>query len=132
MTSETLVAATGLRKSFGGVTAVSDLGFEIRSDEVVGIIGPNGSGKTTFFNILSGFMRPDAGSVAWRGKDISRTPAHLRSRLGLVRTFQQAMAFDDLTVREHRDGRAHGTVDRGHLPQRGGASRLCSPWSRGA
>ena len=99
MSTDLLLDASGLRKVYGGVTAVSGLDLQVRANEVVGIIGPNGSGKTTLFNILSGFIKPNSGAVTWLGHDISRAPAHRRSQLGLVRTFQQAMTFDDLTVR---------------------------------
>jgi branched-chain amino acid transport system ATP-binding protein len=103
---------TGLRKEFGGVVALAGVDVSIELDKIVGIIGPNGSGKTTLFNVITGVHKPTAGRVLWRGKDITRRPAHEIARSGLVRTFQQAMSFPGLSVREnvrvaHEQGQAH-------------------------
>ncbi|MGE0136886.1 MAG: ABC transporter ATP-binding protein [Ilumatobacteraceae bacterium] len=114
-----VLVANGLSRRFGGVVAVADVSFEVRRNEVVGIIGPNGSGKTTLFNLLSGFLRPRTGTVTWNGRDITGMAPHRRARLGLVRTFQQAMVFPRLDVRENaalalRAGRA---VERFATPE---------------
>jgi ABC-type branched-subunit amino acid transport system ATPase component len=85
---EVLLEVTKLSKSFGWVRAVSDVSFDLRQGEVLGVIGPNGSGKTTLLNLITGFIRKDAGGVAFKGKDITKWPAHKISNLGLVRTFQ--------------------------------------------
>ena len=95
---------SGLRKTFGGVVALDGVDLSIDPDEILGIVGPNGSGKTTLFNVVTGALKPTAGSVRWRGEDISGLPAHKIARKGLVRTFQQAMSFPALSVaRKHSD-----------------------------
>lgn len=92
---------TGLTKHFAGNVALEGMDLEVRSGEIVGLIGPNGSGKSTFFNVVAGFIPATAGQVHWCGEDVTRVPAHRRARNGLVRTFQERMAFDDLTVQEN-------------------------------
>jgi branched-chain amino acid transport system ATP-binding protein len=92
---------TGLRKEFGGVVALAGVNISIESDKIVGIIGPNGSGKTTLFNVVTGVYKPSAGRIQWQDKDITGLPAHEIARSGLVRTFQQAMSFRGLAVREN-------------------------------
>jgi branched-chain amino acid transport system ATP-binding protein len=92
---------SGLRKTFGGVVALDGVDLSIDPEEILGIVGPNGSGKTTLFNVVTGALKPTAGSVHWRGEDISGLPAHKIARKGLVRTFQQAMSFPALSVREN-------------------------------
>ena len=92
---------SGLRKTFGGVIALDGVDLSIDPDEILGIVGPNGSGKTTLFNVVTGALKPTGGSVHWRGEDISGLPAHRIARKGLVRTFQQAMSFPALSVREN-------------------------------
>jgi branched-chain amino acid transport system ATP-binding protein len=96
-----LLSTKALSKHFGGVRALGPVDFRVDPGEIVGIIGPNGSGKTTFFNVVSGFLRPTAGQVFWQGEDITRVAAHRRARLGLVRTFQEKMVFPGTTVREN-------------------------------
>jgi branched-chain amino acid transport system ATP-binding protein len=92
---------SGLRKTFGGVVALDNVDLAIDLDHIVGIVGPNGSGKTTLFNVIAGAFRPSAGQVRWLGENIEGLPAHQISRKGLIRTFQQAMSFPGLTVREN-------------------------------
>jgi branched-chain amino acid transport system ATP-binding protein len=91
----------GLRKEFGGVIALTEVDVSIESDKIVGIIGPNGSGKTTLFNVIAGLYKPTAGRVLWQGKDITGHPTYQIARMGLVRTFQQAMSYPGLSVREN-------------------------------
>jgi len=85
---EALLQIRNLTKSFGGVMAVHDVSFDLRKGEVLGIIGPNGSGKTTLLNLITGFVHKDHGTVVFDNTDITKTPAHKISNLGLVRTFQ--------------------------------------------
>jgi branched-chain amino acid transport system ATP-binding protein len=92
---------TGLRKVFGGVVALAGIDLSISCDEIVGLVGPNGSGKTTLFNLVTGSLPPTAGRVHWQGKDITGKPAHEIARRGIARSFQQAMAFPALSVREN-------------------------------
>jgi branched-chain amino acid transport system ATP-binding protein len=90
-----------LKKRFGDLTAVHDVSYQIGEDQTVGLIGPNGSGKTTFFNLLSGLIPPTDGTVFFRGEDITHLPAHRRVNLGIVRTFQLVSVFTGLSVREN-------------------------------
>jgi branched-chain amino acid transport system ATP-binding protein len=108
---------TGLRKTFGGVVALAGVDVSIELDKIIGIIGPNGSGKTTLFNVIAGVYKPTAGSVLWQGQDITGKPAYQIARRGLVRTFQQAMSYPGLSVRENvriacEHGRSHHLTSR--------------------
>jgi len=89
-----------LNKSFGGIRAIVDLAFSIESGEVLGIIGPNGAGKTTLFNLLSGFLKPDSGSIKFKGMELTRKNAHQIVNLGIARTFQIPKPFFDMNVLE--------------------------------
>ena len=91
----------GLSKHFGGLIAVSEVNFYIKQDETAGIIGPNGSGKTTFFNLLSGFFPPTAGCIIFLGNDITLIPPNKRVMQGMVRTFQLVSVFNTMTVWEN-------------------------------
>jgi branched-chain amino acid transport system ATP-binding protein len=107
-----------LGKQFGGVTALSDVDVSIESDKIIGVIGPNGSGKTTLFNVIAGVHKPTAGRVIWRGTDITGTPTYKIARMGLVRTFQQAMSFPGLSVGENvRIACEHGRTHSGASKQ---------------
>ena len=78
----------GARKAFGGLVAVNDMSFEVQEGELFGLIGPNGSGKTTMLNLISGALKPDAGEIMLAGTRISGMPAHKIARQGVARTFQ--------------------------------------------
>ncbi len=99
--AEDLLAVSGLSKTFGGVRAVDDCALAVAEGTVTGLIGPNGSGKTTVFNLVTGYLRPDAGRVRFAGRDITRYGTGRRYRLGLSRTFQQARVFGALSVLEN-------------------------------
>ena len=92
---------TGLQKRFGGVVALNGVDLSVDPTRITGIIGPNGSGKTTLFNVIVGAHKPSAGRVSWRGTDITGKSTAVIARQGLVRTFQQAMSFSTLSVREN-------------------------------
>ncbi len=92
------LTASGFTKSFGGLAAVRDVGFEARSGRVLSIIGPNGAGKTTVFNLLTGFLKPDAGTVTLDGRPLNGLSPEARCRAGLVRTFQIVQPFRGLSV----------------------------------
>ena len=94
------VSCTGLRKRFGGVTAIDDVDLEIYPGEIVGLMGPNGAGKTTVLDALSGFLTPDAGRVFLAGREVTALSPPARAHLGLGRSFQDARLFPGLTVAE--------------------------------
>jgi ABC-type branched-subunit amino acid transport system ATPase component/ABC-type branched-subunit amino acid transport system permease subunit len=89
-----------VRRRFGGVVAVDDVSFDVRAGEILGLIGPNGAGKTTLFEVISGFTRADHGSIVFQGSDVTDASPEARTRLGLVRSFQDAALFPTLTVLE--------------------------------
>lgn len=95
------LATEGLSKSFGGVTAVDDATVRFHHGKVNALIGPNGSGKTTFFNCVTGMIRPDAGRVSYAGRDITRKPPHRIARTGIGRSFQLCRIFPRMTVLEN-------------------------------
>ena len=97
----TLLRADGLTKRFGGLTAVDEVSFTVEPGELVGLIGPNGAGKTTVFNLLTGFIRPDRGAAVLGKWRITGLPAYAIADRGLVRTFQVARPFGDMTVLEN-------------------------------
>ncbi|MGD9885445.1 MAG: ABC transporter ATP-binding protein [Reyranella sp.] len=92
-----LLEIDGLTRRFGGLVAVDALGFTVEQHEIVGLLGPNGSGKTTVLNLLSGVLRPDAGRIGFRGHAIGGQPAHRIARLGMARTFQLVRPLASLT-----------------------------------
>ena len=96
-----LLTVSRLTKTFGGVRAVDDCTLAVAEGTITALIGPNGSGKTTVFNIITGYLRPDAGRVAFAGRDVTGYDTGKLYRHGLSRTFQQARVFPELTVREN-------------------------------
>jgi branched-chain amino acid transport system ATP-binding protein len=95
------VSVGGLAKHFGGIHAVRDLSFGLDRREIVGLIGPNGSGKTTTINMLTGMLKPDDGTISVEGRDMARAPAHHFARSGIARTFQVPRLFRRMTVLEN-------------------------------
>ncbi|MBN1426501.1 ABC transporter ATP-binding protein [Candidatus Fermentibacteria bacterium] len=93
-----LLELAGLTKRFGALVAVDELNVSIERGEIRGLIGPNGSGKTTVFNLATGFYRPSAGRVLWQGEDVTLLSPERRAKLGIIRTFQQAALFGEMTV----------------------------------
>ena len=83
---------------FGGVVAVNDVSMTIKPGEIHGLIGPNGSGKTTIFNVVSGYYKPTSGKVSFEGKTVSNLPAHQITAFGFARTFQNLRLFKSMTV----------------------------------
>ena len=96
-----LLEAVGLKKRFGGVTAVDGCSFAVPEGTVTALVGPNGSGKTTVFNLLTGYVRADEGTMRFDGRDVRRPDPAALSRYGLTRTFQQARVFSKLTLIEN-------------------------------
>jgi ABC-type branched-subunit amino acid transport system ATPase component len=96
-----ILTAADLHKQFGGVHAVSGTSFTVPAGQITGMIGPNGAGKSTVLNIIAGVLRPDAGTVSYRGHDITGHPPYRVARQGVTRTFQLSAEFSALTVLEN-------------------------------
>jgi ABC-type branched-subunit amino acid transport system ATPase component len=96
-----LLEASELRKSFGGVVAVDGASFDVAEGSITGLIGPNGAGKTTAFNLISGFLRADAGAVRFAGSRIEQWRGDRIARAGLVRVFQAPRVLTKMTVLEN-------------------------------
>jgi len=96
-----LLEAIGMRKEFGGLTAVADVDFTIPQGTIVSLIGPNGAGKTTFFNMITGVYKPTAGRVVFDGQNITGKPPHAVTERGIGRTFQNIRLFQDMTALEN-------------------------------
>ncbi len=96
-----LLAIEDLRKSYSGKAVVNNLNFHINSGEVVGLLGPNGAGKTTAFYMAMGLIRPDNGKVFFLGKDVTRTPIHERSKMGMGYLAQEPSVFRQLSVEQN-------------------------------
>src|SRR4051794_33433621 len=96
-----VVVVDGVRRTFGGLTAVDVDHVEIQRGVITALIGPNGAGKTTFFNLLTGFDRPDTGTWVFDGESLAGVPAYKVSRRGMVRTFQLTKALALLSVLEN-------------------------------
>jgi len=96
-----ILETRNVRKAFGGHVVLDDVTLRFAPRRLSSVIGPNGAGKTTCFNLLTGFLRPDAGAVLFKGEDISRLPPERRARLGICRSFQILNLFNDYTVLEN-------------------------------
>ncbi len=116
---------SAVSKRFGGVHAVKDVSFQVRTGTIKAVIGPNGAGKTTLFNIVSGFVAPDAGVIRFEGAPIHGQPPHRVAARGLSRTFQNIRLFSQMSALENV------MVGR-HLRGRSGflAGMLRLPWTR--
>ena len=93
-----ILEVTGLTKRFGGLTAVSDVTFDIEEGQVYGVVGPNGAGKTTMFNLISGIHPATSGTILFKGEDVTCLPPYERAKKGIGRTFQIPMSMDSMTV----------------------------------
>ena len=93
-----ILRAEALTKRFGSLTAVDRVTYAVRRHEVAGIFGSNGAGKTTFFNLLTGYYTPEEGAIWYKGRDITRSSIQERVALGMARTFQLTSTFDNLSV----------------------------------
>jgi branched-chain amino acid transport system ATP-binding protein len=94
----TIISADNVTKRFGAQVAVNNVTYRLRENEVAGIIGSNGAGKTTFFNLLTGYFQPDEGTIRYKGEDVTRMAPQARVALGMMRTFQLTATFDNLSV----------------------------------
>lgn len=95
-----LLEVQGVTKKFGGLVAINDLSFNLEKGEVLGLMGPNGSGKTTIFNIIMGDFPPDSGKILFEGKDITNLPTHQRVKMGIARTYQVPRPFREMPIIE--------------------------------
>jgi ABC-type branched-chain amino acid transport systems, ATPase component len=118
-----LLSLRNIGKSFGGLSALSDISFDVQPGEIVGVIGPNGAGKTTLFNVVTAVFPPTAGEVLFDGERISGLPPHSITKRGITRTFQNIRLFTTMTVEENvmvgRHCRTGAGVWRGVLRTRG-------------
>jgi branched-chain amino acid transport system ATP-binding protein len=96
-----LLTAQGVRKEFGGLTAVNDVDFTVPEGSIVSLIGPNGAGKTTFFNMLTGVYKPTAGQIVFAGENVTGKPPHAITQRGVGRTFQNIRLFQNMTALEN-------------------------------
>ncbi len=96
-----ILEATGLNKSFGAVTAAKDINIAVERDSFVGLIGTNGAGKTTFINMVTGYLKPDTGTIVYDGRDITPLQPRDITRLGICRSFQIPQLYNSLTVFEN-------------------------------
>ena len=120
----TLLDVQRVSKSFGGVTAVDDVTFTVDEATVTALIGPNGAGKTTLFNAMTGFGRPDSGTVTFAGTAVHGLAPHRVARLGMIRTFQSIRMLGGLTVYESLLG--PGAVGGARGPAGGPGPGPCS------
>jgi len=105
----------GLTKHFGGIRAVNGVDLLLGEGDLVGLIGPNGSGKTTVFNLVTGIYRPDAGSIALEGESLVGIPPYRINRLGIARTFQNIRLFRKLTVMDNVRIAHHSHLEYGPM-----------------
>jgi len=96
-----VIQARGVTKRFGALVAVDRVDYSLREHEVAGIIGSNGAGKTTFFNLLTGYFPPDEGTILHKGEDVTRMTPQQRVARGITRTFQLTSTFDNLSVTDN-------------------------------
>lgn len=122
--NDVLLKVQDLHLHFGSLVALNRVGVEVRRGEIVSIIGPNGAGKTCFVNCISGFYRPQVGSVFFNGKEITRLPAHKIAWLGIGRTFQNIALYTHMSVLENLLAGGHM-----HLKANPLAQVLYFPWA---
>jgi branched-chain amino acid transport system ATP-binding protein len=108
-----VLSVKNLSKSFGGLMAVMGVEFEVAEGEIFGLIGPNGAGKTTLFNMLTGLTKPSAGTVTFRGEDITGRDPAVIARMGMARTFQNIRLFGGMSVLDNVRVPLHAKKDAG-------------------
>ena len=119
----------GLCKSFGGLMAVWNLDIEIEEGEIIGLIGPNGSGKTTILNLITGFLKPDSGTITFRGENVTGLPRCRACQKGIARTFQLVKPFLDFTALQNvMVGRVYGRAPTKSLKVAAEESRELLEW----
>ncbi len=115
-TNDLVLDVQAIRKEFGGLVAVNDIGFQIRAGQIVGLIGPNGAGKSTTFNLITGVLAATSGGVVFQGEPIAGKASREIARLGLARTFQHVKMIPEMTVLENVALGAHTRGHKGVLP----------------
>jgi branched-chain amino acid transport system ATP-binding protein len=105
-----LLAVENVTRRFGGIVALADVSLALEKGQIVGLIGPNGAGKTTLFNLVTRLYRPNSGRILFDDKDLTRTPAYRIVRLGIARTFQNVVLFQNMTVLENLLVGAHSQL----------------------
>ncbi|MDR1077117.1 MAG: ABC transporter ATP-binding protein [Propionibacteriaceae bacterium] len=132
-----LLEVTDLKLQFGGLMAVDGLNMQIRQGEIVSVIGPNGAGKTSAFNCVTGFYRPTAGSIRFRGQTVTRRRPSSITRLGMARTFQNLRLFSDMSILDNVKTGMHTDLRQTwfdaflHTPRFRRSERLCAQVARG-
>ncbi len=96
-----ILETRGLTKAFGGLTAVDKVDLSVEASKITSVIGPNGAGKTTLFNLIAGVYMPSSGEIIFEGKSLAKVPPHKRAALGIARTFQNVLLFDNMTALEN-------------------------------
>jgi ABC-type branched-subunit amino acid transport system ATPase component len=120
-----LLDVRGLRKSFGGLVAVRDMSLTVPAKGITGLIGPNGSGKTTVLNLITGELRPDQGSILFKGRDMFGWPPFRINRARIARTFQLVRFLPNMTVQQNvMIGRMFGSDPTGPVPALKDAAEL--------
>jgi len=99
--SGALLETKALTKAFGGLTAVDKVDLSAEVGKITSVIGPNGAGKTTLFNLIAGVYMPSSGDIVFEGKPLGNAPPHKRAALGIARTFQNVLLFDNMTTLEN-------------------------------
>lgn len=119
-----MLSVRDLTRSFGGLTAVDGVSFDVHEGQIKALIGPNGAGKSTLFNCVTGFDRPQKGSVVFDGHDLCGARPHEAVRLGLARTFQNTQLFEEMSAMENVLVGRHSRMRTGMLP-----ASLSLPWT---
>jgi branched-chain amino acid transport system ATP-binding protein len=110
-----VIEVTGLTLRFGGLNALTNVTLAFRDREIAAVIGPNGAGKTSLFNCLTGFYRPQAGTITFNGQDITRLPSHKIAAMGIARTFQNIALYSGLTTLENILAARHVAMKTGFI-----------------
>lgn len=136
-TRKEILAVKDLAVSFGGIKAVAGLSFEVHEGEIISVIGPNGAGKTSAFNCITGFYRPNKGSVVFNGEEITRRKPSYITKRGMARTFQNVRLFKDMTVLENVKTAMHSRLKQNvfdtmlHTPRYHRSENQCTEDARG-
>jgi len=116
VSSEAILQLDGIEKSFAGLKVLNGVSFALDAGEILGLVGPNGSGKTSIINLISGVHKPDNGAIRFRGEEVQHLPSHARVQLGINRSFQLPKSFTSMNVRENIEVAAHfsgnGEIDQ--------------------